>query len=431
MVSLIFWLLIAPLMVGITFNFILPKEKRRLGITFVLGFLIYVAGFEIIAIPCMTKIMYNAFSYCVKYYVILAWALMIPGIIKTVLAIFKDKDLSKLFYIQKKDERINDTKNNGMNVASRSSVSSDELEIADPDVAKKHKIETCIYWGIFFALLAFQMVMAVLMASFDGDDAYYVVESLLAQQADVMNTILPYTGISTSLDIRHALAVITMWIAFIAKVSGVHATIVSHTVIPLIVIPLVYLVYVEIGKSLFRKKQEFVPVFMIIVSFLLMFGNVSIHTPATFFLMRTWQGKAIVCNLVFPLIFWIFLEMMEKKEDKTEETKEEKKEDKTDEKKEEKTDSAGVEHTTEKVVAKAGIRQKISTSSFGWIMLIFVNMLAGMCTAMGVIFATGLIGLLTLILLFIKKDWKVLIGAFICVIPNFVYLALYLSIWSR
>jgi len=408
-VSLIFWLLIAPLMIGITFNFILPKEKKRLGITFLLGFLIYVSSFEIVAIPCMTKIVYNAFSYCVKYFLILAWVLMIPGIIKTVLAIFKDKDLSKLFYIQKKDARIAGAKNNGNSTAS-SVTGSDELEIADPDVAKKHKIETYIYWGIFFALLAFQMVMAILMASFDGDDAYYVVESLLAQQADVMNTILPYTGISTSLDIRHALAVITMWIAFIAKVSGVHATIVSHTVIPLIVIPLVYLVYVEIGKSLFKKKQEFVPVFMIIVSFLMMFGNVSIHTPATFFLMRTWQGKAIVCNLVFPLIFWIFLEMMEKKE--------------------EKTDSAGVEQTTEKVAAKAGIRQKISTASYGWIMLIFVNMLAGMCTAMGVIFATGLIGLLTLILLFIKKDWKVLIWAFICVIPNFVYLTLYLSIWS-
>ncbi|WP_292142060.1 DUF6077 domain-containing protein [Butyrivibrio sp.] len=396
-------------MIGITFNFILPKEKKRLGITFLLGFLIYVSSFEIVAIPCMTKIVYNAFSYCVKYFLILAWVLMIPGIIKTVLAIFKDKDLSKLFYIQKKDARIAGAKNNGNSTAS-SVTGSDELEIADPDVAKKHKIETYIYWGIFFALLAFQMVMAILMASFDGDDAYYVVESLLAQQADVMNTILPYTGISTSLDIRHALAVITMWIAFIAKVSGVHATIVSHTVIPLIVIPLVYLVYVEIGKSLFKKKQEFVPVFMIIVSFLMMFGNVSIHTPATFFLMRTWQGKAIVCNLVFPLIFWIFLEMMEKKE--------------------EKTDSAGVEQTTEKVAAKAGIRQKISTASYGWIMLIFVNMLAGMCTAMGVIFATGLIGLLTLILLFIKKDWKVLIWAFICVIPNFVYLTLYLSIWS-
>jgi len=408
-VSLIFWLLIAPLMIGITFNFILPKEKKRLGITFLLGFLIYVSSFEIVAIPCMTKIVYNAFSYCVKYFLILAWVLMIPGIIKTVLAIFKDKDLSKLFYIQKKDARIAGAKNNGNSTASSIS-GSNELEIADPDVAKKHKIETYIYWGIFFALLAFQMVMAILMASFDGDDAYYVVESLLAQQADVMNTILPYTGISTSLDIRHALAVITMWIAFIAKVSGVHATIVSHTVIPLIVIPLVYLVYVEIGKSLFKKKQEFVPVFMIIVSFLMMFGNVSIHTPATFFLMRTWQGKAIVCNLVFPLIFWIFLEMMEKKE--------------------EKTDSAGVEQTTEKVAAKAGIRQKISTASYGWIMLIFVNMLAGMCTAMGVIFATGLIGLLTLILLFIKKDWKVLIWAFICVIPNFVYLTLYLSIWS-
>ncbi len=369
--KLIFWMFLAPMCIGVLFNFILPKEKRRVGITFLLGFLIYLAVFEVIAIYCMTTIVYSAFVYCVKYFLIAAWGLIVLGIVKIGYALFVKKDRGLFF----------------------------------PN-SSENKFETGIYWLIFFALLAFQIVMSVVMASFDGDDAYYVVESLLAQQADVMNTILPYTGVSTSLDIRHALAVITMWIAFIAKVSGVHATIVSHSVIPLLFIPLVYLVYTEIGKVLFKKKQEMVPVFMIIVSFLMMFGNVSHYTPATFFLMRTWQGKAMVGNIVFPMIFWIFLEMYENVKAGN------------------KRDNSGAIKTSNNADS---LRYAISP----WIMLALVNMLSGMCTAMGVIFGSGLIALLSLLLLIFSKNWKVIIGAFVCVVPNLIYLAIYFSVWSR
>ena len=205
-----------------------------------------------------------------------------------------------------------------------------------------------------------------------------------------MNTILPYTGMSTSLDIRHALAVITMWIAFVAKLSGIHATIVSHSIIPLFFIPLVYLAYVEIGRILFRSRQQIIPVFMIVVSLLLMFGNVSIYTPATFFLMRTWQGKALVSNLVFPMILWLFLWMFE--------------------------DSKMEERTSFRAA---------------WIMLTLVNMLSGVCSSLGVIFGSGLIALLTLVLLVVTKRWTVIVGAFLCIIPNLVYLGIYFSVWSR
>ncbi len=362
--KLIFWLLCAPMVIGLLFNFILPKEKRSVGVTFLLGFLIYLAVFEVIAIYCMITIMYSAFAYCVKYFLIASWTLIVLGIGRVCYTIFIRKDRSLI-------------------VSGKIIV----MKIA----------ETKVYWLIFFGFLAFQLVMSVVMASFDGDDAYYVVESLLAQQADVMNTILPYTGNSTSLDIRHALAVITMWIGFIAKVSGVHATIVSHSVIPLLFIPLVYLVYAQIGKVLFKDKKEMVPVFLIIVSFLMMFGNVSHYTPATFFLMRTWQGKAMVGNLVFPMIFWIFLEMYE-----------------------------NVKASNKEIsVDKAG-----KSSVYLWIMLALVNMLSGMCSAMGVIFGSGIIALLALLLLIFSRNWKVILGAFFCMIPNLIYLALYFSIWT-
>ncbi len=372
--QLLLWLLVIPFLVGVLFNFILPEIRRTIGITFILGYLVYMAVFEVAAITAMTNAVYSAFTYCRRSFILVIVILAVLGVLRGF-KVLKDNEWKFLALFPGE---------------AHADVYALMSPRSDPKNYKTdYTRESRIYWGIFFAIMAFQMVMSVVMASFDGDDAYFVVESLLAQEADVMNTILPYTGTSTALDIRHALAVITMWDAFIAKMSGIHATIVAHSVIPLFVIPLVYLVYVEIGRILFRSRQQIIPVFMIVVSMLLMFGNVSIYTPATFFLMRTWQGKALVANLVFPMIFWMFLWMLED--------------------------------------LKAPRRQ---TFRAAWIMLGLINMFSGVCSSLGVIFGSGLIALLTLILLVLSKRWTVMLGAFLCVIPNLVYLGIYFSLFS-
>ncbi|MBP3813504.1 MAG: hypothetical protein ILA12_02515 [Butyrivibrio sp.] len=365
-------------------NFILPRARRTIGITFILGYLVYMGIFEVVAITCMLNVTYDAFVYCRRIFAVIIVILSVMGIVRSIIKLSKgEKSYLALF---------------------PGEAHADVFDLMSPRSNPKfYKLdypkESMIYWGIFFVILVFQMVMAVVMASFDGDDAYYVVESLLAQQVDVMNTILPYTGSSTYLDIRHALAVITMWIAFVAKESGIHATILSHTVMPLFFIPLVYLVYVEIGRVLFRARQQIIPVFMIIVSVLLMFGNVSIYTPATFFLMRTWQGKALVSNLVFPLIFWIFLWMFE--------------------------EAGAVVPPNRKEKEWEQPRRDWCP----WIELFFVNMLSGICSSLGVIFGSALIALLTLILLIYTKKIKVIFGAMLCMIPNVIYLMIYFSIF--
>ena len=382
---LIFWLLVVPMLVGLLFNFILPRDKRTVGITFILGFLISMAVFEIAAIGAMTGITFSAFTWCRRIYIVAVLILAIFGAVRSLKRFRRDRNGFLSLFPGETHASARDFMNPRTDTA-----------MFRPDYPRS----SLVMWGLFFAVMAFQMVMSVVMASFDGDDAYYVVESLLAQQADVMNTILPYTGNSTSLDIRHALAVITMWIAFVARESGIHATIVSHTVMPLFLIPLVYLVYVEIARILFRKRQEIIPVFMLIVAFLMMFGNVSIYTPATFFLMRTWQGKAMVSNLVFPMIFWIFLWMME---------------------------NTVVLRERKKSPATLFTRRE---EWCGFIMLALVNMFSGVCSSMGVIFGSGLIALLTLVLIFVSKSFKAVLGAFLCIIPNIIYLAVYFSIFN-
>lgn len=352
-VRLIFWMIVVPFFIGQLFNFILPRERKSVGFTYLLGLLIYLAVFEVMAIPCMLLIKYNAFRYC-------RW---IYGVVSLVMAALGAFRFDRSLFTEKKSGFQN------------------------------MKLDTKIYFGIYIALVLFQMIQSLRYAPFDGDDAYYVVQSLQAQQADVMNTIDPYIGRSAPLDVRHALAAITMWIAFIAKVSGVHATIVSHVVMPLFIIPLVYFVYYEIGKLLFKDKKELLPIFMIFINLLMIFGNVSISTPATFLLMRSGQGKTVLCGLVLPLIILVFLLMFE--------------------------DVSKVKEQA------AGLKEKAIVTAPWWIMLTLVNILGCACTELGVVLTGGLSALLTLTLLIVSKRWTAILGAFASVIPSFIYVAIY------
>lgn len=390
--GIILFLFIIPLCIGLLVNGILPVVRRTVGITFILGYMVYFAVFEVIAIPCMLHYVYSAFSYCYRYYMIASVTFAVAGLVRSFLILKKNAfSILALF--------PGETHSSARDLLSPRS---------DPRMLKlSFSLESRIYWGIFLALLLVQMVLAVVMSSFDGDDAYYVVESLLAQQADVMNTILPYVGTSTTLEIRHALAVITMWIAFMARSCGIHATIMSHSVIPLLIIPFVYLVYIEIARILFRKRQEIMPVFMILIALLMMFGNVSIYTPATFFLTRTWQGKAMVSNLVFPLILWVFLWMLE-------DTRRTKLFGRID-------DNAGDSYGEFK---EKRLLYRISP----WIFLALINMFSGICSSMGIIFGSGLVALFTLVLLLFTRSLKVALGAFMCIIPNLIYLFVYFKL---
>ena len=125
------------------------------------------------------------------------------------------------------------------------------------------------------------------------------------------------------------MALIPVWEAFIGRMSGIHATIIAHSVAPLVLLPLTYLVYFQIGKKLFSGKkqgmlrrkhemfpgmQSLLPVFMIIMALFQIFGNVSIYTNETFLLTRTWQGKSVAGNFMIPAVFWIFLCLFEQKD---------------------------------------------------------------------------------------------------------------------
>ena len=133
--------------------------------------------------------------------------------------------------------------------------------------------------------------MAYSYAYFDGDDAYYVGGISMADQTGVLNRIRPYTGLSTNPDMRHALATFPLWIAYVARMTGIHAAIVAHTVLPLVLIPLTYYVFFLIGRKLLGAYSVKLPILMTLVSLMQIWGNSSIYTNATFFSDAYLAGK--------------------------------------------------------------------------------------------------------------------------------------------
>lgn len=151
-------------------------------------------------------------------------------------------------------------------------------------------------------LIGVQIVHALFWEYYDGDDSYYVAQSVLTQAFYSMYVRDSYTGYNYSLDIRHALSPTPVYIAWLSEISGIHVAIISHTVLAVAWLVLMYCVYGQLGKRLFAKNKEWQPLFLIFIAVWFMFGNISIYTSETFIMTRTWQGKGLMAGIILPAL---------------------------------------------------------------------------------------------------------------------------------
>lgn len=187
----------------------------------------------------------------------------------------------------------------------------------------REKAVSLLLWAVFGIGLLFQMAQAYLLAYADGDDAFYIPISLTASQGGSLYKSIPYTGETCALNLRYGLAPFPVWVGFIAAKCRVNAAVAAHSLIPLVLIPVTYVLYLEIGKRLCSGldlaaekgrrpgKEVLLPLFMIFVTLLQIFGNYSIYPASTFLLTRTRQGKAALGNVILPFFILLLHKMAE------------------------------------------------------------------------------------------------------------------------
>ena len=166
-------------------------------------------------------------------------------------------------------------------------------------------------WVCVFSLLLLQLILACVLAYEEGDDAFYVSISTLAEHSGRMYESLPYTGGSTGLDMRHALAPMPIWVAYMAGMSGMRTVMTAQVALPVVLIMMSYAIYYLLGRRLFPDGGRKLPLFLLILQTLVLFGGYSTYSAENFLLVRTAQGKSVMANIVIPFLFLLLLSILE------------------------------------------------------------------------------------------------------------------------
>lgn len=258
------WVL--PFCVGVLPVRIMKEEHRSFGMIWVSGWFMMFAVFQVLVVPFIVT--EQSFSLAVRTYSIVISAIAVVSVVIGRRALKKSMD-------NLKDDHIE----NG-------------------------QLPVMI---LVLVLIAVQLAGAFFLQYLDGDDAFYVAMSLTSEHTDTMYRFTPYYGANGELDIRHALSPVPIFMAWLARVSGIHVTILCHSYISMLFLLLMYMIYFQMAKRLFANQKKNQWLFLLVLSIWYLFGNVSIYAAESFAFTRTWQGKSMFPNLIIPYLFlWMF-----------------------------------------------------------------------------------------------------------------------------
>ena len=232
-------MVLIPVLEGLLPCSLLPAKKRTLPAIILTGYAVTFATLELLGLPVLFLTELGEFPILKILFLVVSLVIAVAGIVLCGRS-GSIRLLQGFFAI-----RTGKEKDGGKKLFN--------LIHGEPEQGTPHEHglnDAAIMWTLFACLLIAQLFMAYSRAYFDGDDAYYVTQSVITWQTDTMYRYLPYTGITTTVDARHALALFPMWAAYLAKMSGTHPTIILHSMMPLVLIPLADLVVYCLVKKL-------------------------------------------------------------------------------------------------------------------------------------------------------------------------------------
>lgn len=172
-------------------------------------------------------------------------------------------------------------------------------------------------------VLAAALVCMLLQAGYvtqrqhiDEDDAFYVATAVTSVQKNSLYKYSPYTGKKYTwpqirIALRYIFSAWPLFTAVLSQVSGMHAAVIAHMILPAVTLLWLYLVYFLLGAWLFPGQKDRQSLFMLFVVLLLSFSGFSIYSSGVFSLVRGWQGKAVLAGTGLTLLLYTLLQAHE------------------------------------------------------------------------------------------------------------------------
>lgn len=162
-------------------------------------------------------------------------------------------------------------------------------------------------WLVVFLILG-QVCMSVFKATYIGaDDAAYIATSLDAVERNSISVVNPYTGEADGVSIKILLTSWNYYISFLSKISGIHVAAIAHTLLPVLLIPMAYMVYWLIARYLLNNDRKKTTICLLLLNFLILFGAYSWYTVSLRLDICVWHGKAVMAAILLPFLFYYLL----------------------------------------------------------------------------------------------------------------------------
>ena len=238
--------------------------------------------------------------------------------------------------------------------------------------------------GVTVVCMAVLLLVNLTTQHTDGDDSRFVVNAVDILRTNTMFLTNPATG--ERLDIwqgeliKDVTAPWAVFIAWCAKLTGTHATVMAHTVLPLILFLAVFSVWWLLSETFFKREVFYRCLFMDVLILVTVYGGFSVYSEEVFMLSRIWQGKAVVAAFGVPAAYligdWIYRE----------------------------------------------------NSRSSYVLSLLLNLAMCLMSGMGLIIGAMIFGSLGLVYGMVKKNWKMSLLLWGSCIPNIVYYAINLSL---
>lgn len=354
------WLILVPLFSGVLLISIVEKKHKRPSSIYLAGWLLMISVFQLVGTFCVLT--GKTLTDIVDYFSVLMFACSVVGFLLVVFGM-----VNRSFY---ENYSFHNIKN--ISIANR------------------------LTWAFFVVLLGFQVFMAYYFNTPNGDDAYYLSVANMADKLDELYIRSPYIGYLEGLHLRHALSQFPIFYAFLARGSHLHVAIIAHSIMPPVLIIITYLIYYKVASALFDDDENKVPVFMVLISGVQLFGASSEYASEVFFLTRTWQGKSMIANIAIPASILMMLK---------------------------------ISKCTEKYRYKNKEKNAISYDNkwMGYcLMLAMCNLIGCFASCLGLLLLAMYEAIVIVIIAIRNRQLRVLVGGILANIPSAIYILIYL-----
>lgn len=168
------------------------------------------------------------------------------------------------------------------------------------------KSKSFFFW-LALILIFVQCLIYILLWHADADDSFYIAQITTNLESNKLAAFDPSTGNPNFIfQSQYELVGYEVLLSILCKSFHINPAFFCHSILPVFLLIVYYILMYEICKKIDDVNQDKL---FVILTCINLFSGYSAQSRGAFLLFRLWQGKAVLVNIVLPMLFLVFYEI--------------------------------------------------------------------------------------------------------------------------